>query len=159
MVQLLSHHNIAISVPCLRTIGNVVTGDDDQTQFAIDCGALHALSNLIYHKKKTVRKEVCWTLSNITAGNDVQVQLCIDLGVIDKLLYLLINDENEIKKEAVWAVSNSTSQAVPQQFFYLVQKGILKGLCAVLAFPEPRVLAVALEGIDNVLKMGKEQFT
>ena len=31
LVQLLYHENIAVSVPCLRTIGNVVTGDDDQT--------------------------------------------------------------------------------------------------------------------------------
>jgi hypothetical protein len=29
LVQLLMHENIAISVPCLRTIGNIVTGDDE----------------------------------------------------------------------------------------------------------------------------------
>jgi importin subunit alpha-1 len=28
---------------------------------------------LIYHKKKTVRKEVCWSLSNITAGSRDQI--------------------------------------------------------------------------------------
>jgi importin subunit alpha-1 len=69
LVQLLNHPNIAIAVPCLRTIGNIVTGDDSQTQYVIDSGALEALNNIIYHKKKTVRKEVCWSLSNITAGN------------------------------------------------------------------------------------------
>jgi importin subunit alpha-1 len=57
----------------LRTIGNVVTGDDKETQYAIDCGALLALSNMIYTKKKSVRKEVCWTLSNITAGTEAQI--------------------------------------------------------------------------------------
>ena len=31
LIQLLQHPNIAISVPCLRTIGNMVTGDDVQT--------------------------------------------------------------------------------------------------------------------------------
>jgi importin subunit alpha-6/7 len=69
LVQLLQHENIAISVPCLRTIGNVVTGDDDQTQYVINAGALEALNALIYHPKKTIRKETCWSLSNITAGN------------------------------------------------------------------------------------------
>lgn len=64
---------------------------------------------MIYHKKKTIRKEVCWTLSNITAGNENQIQACIDLGIVDKLIHLLINDEIDIKKEAVWAVSNCTS--------------------------------------------------
>jgi hypothetical protein len=57
-------------VPCLRTIGNIVTGNDQETQYAIDCGALEALNNLIYSKKKSIRKEVCWTLSNITAGTE-----------------------------------------------------------------------------------------
>ena len=31
LVQLLQHPNIAISVPCLRSIGNIVTGTDEQT--------------------------------------------------------------------------------------------------------------------------------
>lgn len=71
------------------------------------------MNNIIYHKKKTVRKEVCWTLSNITAGSEQQIQSCIDLGIIDKLIYLLIHDDIEIKKEAVWAVSNCTASANP----------------------------------------------
>ena len=38
MIQLLNHENVAIAIPCLRTIGNIVTGDDSQTQLAIDAG-------------------------------------------------------------------------------------------------------------------------
>jgi len=111
MVQLLQHENIAVSVPCLRAIGNVVTGDDDQTQYVINAGALEALNSIIYHEKKTIRKEVCWSLSNITAGNPQQIQICLDLGIVDKLINILINDDAEIKKEAVWAVSNCTAGA------------------------------------------------
>lgn len=73
LVQLLQHPNIAISVPCLRSIGNIVTGDDEQTQLVIEAGALQALNELIFNKKKTVRKEVCWSLSNITAGSVEQI--------------------------------------------------------------------------------------
>lgn len=69
------------------------------------------MNNIMYHKKKTVRKEVCWSLSNITAGTPDQIQLCLDLGIIDKLINILINDDIEIKKEAVWAVSNTTAGA------------------------------------------------
>jgi len=68
IVQLLEHEQLAISVSCLRTIGNILTGDDSETQAAIDAGALQALSRLITHSKKAVRKEVCWSVSNITAG-------------------------------------------------------------------------------------------
>lgn len=31
LVQLLNHTNIGIQVPCLRVIGNVVTGTEEQT--------------------------------------------------------------------------------------------------------------------------------
>ena len=158
LVQLLGHQNIAISVPCLRAIGNIVTGDDSQTQVVINAGALQALNNIIYHKKKTVRKEVCWSLSNITAGSPDQIQMCLDLGIVDKIIYILINDDMEIKKEAVWAVSNCTAGANIQQFIALVDKGILKALSTVLKMKEARILAVALEGIENILKAGKQQF-
>lgn len=67
-------NNIQISVTCLRIIGNILTGTDEQTTLAIDLGALKALNRLIVHPKKAVRKEVCWCISNITAGNSTQIQ-------------------------------------------------------------------------------------
>ena len=39
-----------------------------------------------------------------------------------------------------------------------MEKGILTALCSVLTIKEPRILAVALEGIENVLKAGNEHF-
>lgn len=158
LVELLQHPNIAISVPCLRTIGNIVTGSDEQTQLVIEAGALQALNELIYNKKKTVRKEVCWSLSNITAGSSEQIQMCIDMGIIDKLIQLLVADDAEIKKEAVWAVSNCTASANFSQFNALVEKGIIKALLSVLKMTEARVLAVSLEGLENILKAGQEHF-
>jgi importin subunit alpha-1 len=78
----------------------------------------------------------------------------MDIGLIDKMINLLLNDDIEIKKEAVWAVSNTTAGATFEQFISLVQKGILKALSAVLKMKEARILAVALEGIENILKSG-----
>lgn len=102
---------MTISVSCLRTIGNIVTGSDDQTQQAIEAGCLHAMNRLIINQQKAVRKEVCWSVSNITAGNTAQVQLCLDVGIIDKLVNILCHDDMDVKKEAVWALSNSTQNA------------------------------------------------
>jgi len=31
LIQLMRHENVAIAIPCLRTVGNIVTGDDEQT--------------------------------------------------------------------------------------------------------------------------------
>jgi len=65
----LEHTCLAISVASLRTIGNILTGDDNETQAAIDAGCLAAFNRLIVHNRKAVRKEVCWSISNVTAGN------------------------------------------------------------------------------------------
>jgi hypothetical protein len=60
---------MSIAVSCLRAIGNLLTGNDNETQQCIDAGALQAMSRLLAHPKKAIRKEVCWSVSNITAGN------------------------------------------------------------------------------------------
>ncbi len=64
---------IEIQVACLRTIGNILTGDDAQTQMTIEAGALNCMARLLSHERKAVRKEVCWCLSNITAGSAMQI--------------------------------------------------------------------------------------
>ena len=62
-------------VPALRTVGNIVTGDDMQTQTIINCGSLPCLLNLLTTShKKSIKKEACWTISNITAGTKEQVR-------------------------------------------------------------------------------------
>ncbi len=68
MIILLNHKSVSVAIPCLRTIGNIVTGDNDQTQIAVEAGIIPALNETIQHPKKTIRKETCWVLSNITAG-------------------------------------------------------------------------------------------
>jgi hypothetical protein len=59
----------------LRTIGNIVTGDDVQTQVVLNCNVLPALLSLLSSPKEGIRKEACWTISNITAGTVAQVQV------------------------------------------------------------------------------------
>jgi importin subunit alpha-6/7 len=56
-------------------------------------------------------------------------------------------------------VSNCTAGATFQQFVALVEKGIIRGLCTVLKMKEARILAVALEGLENVLKSGKSHYS
>ena len=66
-------------MPALRTVGNIVTGDDQQTQAIINCGALMCLLHLLNTSpKKSIKKEACWTISNITAGTKEQIQAVRD---------------------------------------------------------------------------------
>lgn len=158
MILLLNHQHPSISIPCLRTIGNIVTGDDDQTELAVEAGLIEALNVIIKHDKKTIRKESCWVLSNITAGSHEQIQHCLDSGIIDTLIQILQHDSQEVKSEAVWALSNCTACANPDQFGVLVEKGIIKALGGVLKLVDVKMLAVSLEGLDNIFQCGQKQY-
>ncbi|KAI0754077.1 armadillo-type protein [Daedaleopsis nitida] len=85
LVDLLMHPSTSVQTPALRSFGNIVTGDDLQTQV-----------------------ETCWTISNITAGSPQQIQVVIDTNIIPPLINILQNADFKTK-EACWAISNATS--------------------------------------------------
>lgn len=75
LVELLMHQQPNVVSAALRAVGNIVTGDDVQTQVILNCSALPCLLHLLASSKESVRKEACWTISNITAGNRQQIQV------------------------------------------------------------------------------------
>lgn len=156
LVELLLHPSPGVLVPALRTVGNIVTGNDAQTQIVINCGALACLLQLLTtNHKKSIKKEACWTISNITAGTREQIQSVIDAGLVPPLVYLLAQAEFDIKKEAAWAVSNATSGGTADQIRQLVQFGAIPPLCDLLTVSDVRIVTVALEGLENILKVGE----
>ncbi|KAF8401286.1 hypothetical protein HHK36_012219 [Tetracentron sinense] len=165
LVELLLHPSPTVLIPALRTVGNIVTGDDSQTQkithsvcfqFVIDNQVLPCLSQLLtQNHKKSIKKEACWTISNITAGNKGQIQAVIEANIILPLVHLLQHAEFDIKKEAAWAISNATSGGSHEQIQYLVNQGCIKPLCDLLVCPDPRIVTVCLEGLENILKIGE----
>ncbi|KAG9459516.1 hypothetical protein H6P81_004024 [Aristolochia fimbriata] len=158
LVELLMHPSPSVLIPALRTVGNIVTGDDMQTQCIINHQALPCLLNLLTHNhKKSIKKEACWTISNITAGNKEQIQAVINADIIGPLVNLLHTAEFDIKKEAAWAISNATSGGTHDQIKYLVSQGCIKPLCDLLVCPDPRIVTVCLEGLENILKVGEAE--
>jgi len=156
LVELLLHPSPTVLIPALRTVGNIVTGDDAQTQFVIENQVLPCLYQLLtQNHKKSIKKEACWTISNITAGNRGQIQAVIEANIILPLVHLLQSAEFDIKKEAAWAISNATSGGSHDQIQFLVSQGCIKPLCDLLICPDPRIVTVCLEGLENILKVGE----
>jgi importin subunit alpha-6/7 len=157
LIELLMHASTSVQTPALRSVGNIVTGDDVQTQVIINFGALPALLSLLNSQKDGIRKEACWTISNITAGNSTQIQSVVDAGIIPPLIGLLSNGDFKTRKEACWAISNATSGGLqkPDQIRYLVTQGCIKPLCDLLACPDNKIIQVALDGLENILKVGE----
>jgi importin subunit alpha-1 len=157
LVELLMHASTSVQTPALRSVGNIVTGDDVQTQVIINCGALPALLSLLGSPKDGIRKEACWTISNITAGNSTQIQAVVDANIIPPLINLLSHGDFKTRKEACWAISNATSGGLqkPEQIRYLVSQGCIRPLCDLLACMDNKIIQVALDGLENILKVGE----
>lgn len=156
LVELLMHPSSAVQSPALRSVGNIVTGDDLQTQVIINCGILPSLLSLLSGNKESLRKEACWTISNITAGNNAQIQAVIDTNIMPLLIHILATGEPKTQKEACWAIVNATSGGLnqPEQIRYIVSQGCIKPLCDMLKTMDNRMIQVALDGLENILKVG-----
>ena len=86
----------------MRAIGNIVTGDDYQTQTVVECGALNSLRKLFTNQKSQIVKEAAWAVSNIAAGNQSQIQVLLNNFAVLKLpLSLVINKKFCINKKNI----------------------------------------------------------
>lgn len=157
LVELLSHTSPAVQTPALRSIGNIVTGDDLQTQVVINSGALPHLLKMLKSHKKSIRKEACWTLSNITAGNVDQIGAVIEARIMPAMVQLLTTAEFDVKKEACWCVSNATSSGTWLHIQSMVADGVIPPLAKLLTAHDPKIITVALEGLEQILRAGQSE--
>lgn len=155
LIELLGHTNFLVQTPALRAVGTIVTGDDTQTQTMIAFGCLPRLKALLDSPRKALRKEACWAISNITAGNREQIEEVLNNNIIPDLVRILETAEFEVKREAAWAISNASSGGNTRQVAALVEAGCLKPLCDLLDVHDHRIISVALESIENILRTGK----
>ena len=75
-----------VKVPAIRICGNVISGNDSQTQAVLDCGVLEALVKLTKSKNLNIRKETYWTASNVAAGTQSQIQVNYSNEVYNKFV-------------------------------------------------------------------------
>jgi len=128
LISLLDHQSALVIHPALRAIGNIVTGNDKQTQHVLKHGVLAKLKLLLESERVNIRKEACWTVSNITAGNASQIREVCEAQLIPLILQHLESKVFDIRKEACWAISNATTGGNNESIRYIVQCGAIKPL-------------------------------
>ncbi|KAI3990225.1 hypothetical protein MKX01_029203 [Papaver californicum] len=155
-VNLLLHPSPTVYTPSLRTVGNIITGNDEQIQILIDYQVLSCFhQHLTQNYSKNVKRATCWAISNITSGNVDQIQAVIEANIIGPVLHLLRHAEFETKKESAWAITNASSGGVHEQIRYLVEQGCINSLCNLLICPDSSIVMVCLEGLENILRVGE----
>ena len=156
LTKLVEHVNVSISVPALRTIGNVVSSDQAEiARPAIDAGVIPLLAALLDHQKQILRKESAWTLANILAESAENVNMCLMQGIIDNLIHHLQHDVDPVRKECVWALANSIEKSNSEGCSAIVDKGLFTALNYALELKDQRIVHVALEAINKTLKKGQ----
>ncbi|KAL5135897.1 Importin subunit alpha-4 [Glycine soja] len=156
LVELLQCQSDKVVLPALRTLGNIVTGDDAQTQVVIDNGVLPCLCQVLTREyKKMIHKEACWTISNIAGGNRAQIQAVIKANIIPPLIQILQHAEFDVKKESAWAILSITVGGSRDHIRFVAAQGCIKGLCDLLSCPDPEVVSICLEGLENILWVGE----
>jgi hypothetical protein len=68
LIDFLEESPIALITPALRILGNISTGNAEQTGVVLSNGILPRVEKLLSHQKQTIKRETCWLLSNIAAG-------------------------------------------------------------------------------------------
>lgn len=143
-----------LATPALRTVGNIVSGSDDQTQAVIDAGLMSKMQVLLNSPKRIIRKEACWVLSNIAAGTSSQISTVLKKGGMERIIEMAISAEWEVRKEAIWVVSNIATGGSDKQIMSVVEAGAIDAVCSVLGVNDTKMLMVALDAVDCILKLG-----
>ncbi|CEM29194.1 unnamed protein product [Vitrella brassicaformis CCMP3155] len=162
LVELVGHDSCEIQQPAVRTIGNIVAGNDVQKQAIIECGAIPALRALLSSPNENIRKEACWTFSNIMAGSREQRQreqrqVVIESGGVPLLITIATTDTPGVKREALWAIINGVGLGSQQQVEYLVECGCVGPLCDLLVDgTEVAMLRDALLVVHNLLRLDED---
>ncbi|XP_069751144.1 importin subunit alpha-7 isoform X3 [Narcine bancroftii] len=132
-------------------------GPNEKIQAVIDSGICKRLVELLMHNNYKVASPALRAVGNIVTGDDIQTQAVIDTSIFPVLIDLLQRAEFRTRKEAAWGITNATSGGTPEQIKYLVHLGCIKPFCDLLTVMDSKIVQVALNGLDNILRLGEQE--
>ncbi|KAM3141616.1 hypothetical protein pb186bvf_006221 [Paramecium bursaria] len=150
LIKLLDLKQLEIIIPTIRILGNIVTGNEQQTSYVIQQGLLTKIPKLL-NQKRLVRQETCWALSNITAGNSEQVtQVIQNSDIVEKLFQLFQTDVDEVLTNAILVISNATQHCQMIDLEVLLKYGLVQIYVQLLRGED--VLLLTLKALSKLLK-------
>jgi len=143
--------------PCLRFLGNVLSGEDKLAQTVLDAGYLDVIEPFVNHFSTAQRKEAIWSLSNILAGSHQQIEAVLSRdALVRSLINATSSGTQSIQQEATWCLGNATVDAITSQIKKLAEFGAIEALCKLLNPVyelHDKHLQIIVEALDAFLKV------
>ena len=121
-----------IATPCLRLVGNLLSGTDQQAEVLVNLQVTKSIKILLQTAKGHKIRTALWCLSNIMAGPSRFLETCFDLDVISTISTLVYKfqgcNKTKIQAELFRCFRNGLIGATPNQVLKFTKKGLLKDL-------------------------------
>ncbi|RQM31436.1 hypothetical protein B5M09_001275 [Aphanomyces astaci] len=157
LAQLIFSQDEEVLTDACWALSYLSDGGNEKIQAVIEAGVCKRLIELLMHPSPSVQTPALRAVGNIVTGDDIQTQVMLNLNVLSCLTALLHSPKKGIRKEACWTVSNITAGNA-QQIQTIFDHDIFPVLIDYLGtLPEPKLISVALEGLENILAAGERQ--
>jgi len=160
LIQHLYNPNEEIYFPSLRALGNIITGNDEQTEVVLSHpNFLIRLFEFISSPFHKIQKEACWVISNIAAGlASHKMQIIKGPNYMNILKNSLSHGNEEVSREVTWIYMNlgdNTSEAVK---ILIEEHEYLECLSMIFSNKDKnhRIRQYELEALSNILSHGEE---
>ncbi|KAL0219419.1 hypothetical protein P9112_005072 [Eukaryota sp. TZLM1-RC] len=156
LLDLLTIDDAKVQTPALRALGNILTGNDRQSDFVIDQGLLPRIKHIVVNGRPAVQREAIWALSNVTAGSAHQITLCFSNGLMHPVIKLLTNASFEVRKEALWCVANAIVSGTFEHCQQIINDGAHIPIIQLMSVADTDCVSVALDAVLGLLKTGEK---
>jgi hypothetical protein len=146
-----------IALPCLRVLGLITVGKEEEVEEIIKANGLEALKELLASPSVSLRKESCWIISNIALGPLTYIKEIIRLEIMPIICKLILNDKHDVKEEAVWVVTNFASKMPAESVDYILNLGVINALNEMLSIKDQEILDIILKGFNYLLQKDQSE--
>ncbi|KAK1295826.1 Importin subunit alpha-2 [Acorus calamus] len=153
-------------IPVLRSLGNLVAGDNSATNILIvgheiTDNAILALVKCMKCEHRVLKKEAAWVLSNIAAGSYEHKKLIYDSEATPFMLQLLAVAPFDVRKEVAYALGNlcvapaegsGQPNVILEHLVSLVGRGCLPGFINLVRSPDIEAARLGLQFLELVMR-------
>lgn len=140
-----------ISVPTLRTFGNIIAGTNENCQRVLDLGFLNYLPIFIQPNRSMTTKEAIWVLSNMAAGDFSQRELLMTSNILPHALKFG-NQTSACRKESCYLIFNMISMGTYEQLDYAVRYGLQFMASCLSGCVDKVIINLILKTVKTLLK-------